>query len=131
MSGKTKDEQRLKRKNEKTVEREKRLEEGKMREEEEEEGEAEGKEEERWEVGDLFLPQYLTRLSSTWNNITAGFCGNLARSCTCTRRHRHSTCCGGKLNVFRPKLKTFILLNKKKGSKEKVEQSGLGPRPER
>lgn len=73
-------------------------------------------------VGDLFLPQYLTGLSSTWNNITAGFCGNLARSCTRARRHIRSTCCGGKLNVFGPKLQTFILLNEKKGSKEKVER---------
>lgn len=43
-----------------------------MREEEEDE-------EGQWEVGDLFSLQYLTRLSSAGNNITAGFCGNLAR----------------------------------------------------
>lgn len=47
----------------------------KMREEEQEEEE----DDEEEEVDDLFLPQYLTRLSNTWNNITAGFCGNLAR----------------------------------------------------
>lgn len=49
-----------------------------MREEEDEE--------ERWEVGDLFLPQYLTRLSSAWNSMTAGFRGNRARSRTRTYR---------------------------------------------
>lgn len=91
--------------------------EGKMREE--------GDEEERWEVGDLFLLQYLTRLSSAWNNITAGFCGNVTCSCTRTYQHIGSTCCGGKLNVRRPELQTFILLKEKKGSKERWSGAGL------
>lgn len=92
-----------------------------MREEKEQEEE----EEEQWEVGDLFLPQYLTRLSSAGNNITAGFCGNLACSRTRTYWHIGSTCCGGKLNVFRSKLQTFILLKEKKGSKERWSGVGL------
>lgn len=48
-------------------------------------------EEERWELSDLLLPQYLNRLSNTWNKTTEGFCGNLA--CTQPHTHRHTHVC--------------------------------------
>lgn len=67
--------------------------------------EEQGKEEEeQQEMDDLFLPQCLTRLSSAWNDITAGFCGNRALA------HTHVATCmfhmlWRKLNISKSKKK--------------------------
>lgn len=86
-------------------------------------------EEERWELSDLLLPQYLNRLSNTWNKTT-GFCGNLACKHPHTHTHTHAraqrhkcpTCCRGQLpvNVFKRKPHTFILV------KEELQKGGGG-----
>lgn len=55
-------------------------------------------------------------------------CRFLWKPSTLTHAHiptKGSTCCGGKLNVFRPELRTFILLKEKKGSKERWSRAGL------